>query len=89
MTSKAEALKRRVDKFPWGEVVKVHQIGDFDIIEYIVNSCFEDGGTIEFQTGEGSYPTLDLAIIGILCEKYAEPEAVTYITRILGIREST
>jgi hypothetical protein len=71
-------------RFPWGEVIKTHQIGEFTITEYKVNPVFKTEQEVEFSTGSASYDTLDQAIIGAICAKYDQPEAEYYIWKMLN-----
>lgn len=51
------------EKFPWGEVVKVHTVGPHTITEYIVGPNWEDAGEVQFHTPGGSHDTLDEALL--------------------------
>ena len=66
-------------EFVWGPVVKVHEVGEYQIIEYR-GQIFKNGsGTGKYEPekttfhvhGKGvSYRTLDEALIGAICLKH-------------------
>lgn len=67
------------DKFTWGPVVRIHEIGEFQIIEYhpqiFENNCgtgMYEKEKVSFHVhGESvSYEILDQAIVGAICRKY-------------------
>jgi len=89
-----------LNDFPWGKIVKVHSIGDIDIIEYIEGRRFNagrgkitEGGTTEFypyidgRDTNTSYLTLDRAIVGALGRKYdgANSQAADYFFKMVGM----
>ena len=91
---------KEIENFAWGKVVKVHSIGDIDIIEYF--DRMRKGSTItkeiDYNTKcfhpylkgkdtNNSYESLDQAIIGVLCTKYegANSRADGYIFSMLGM----
>ena len=69
--------------FPWGEVIKVHSIGEYTITEFKPDSVFNSANETEFSTGHAYYDTLDEAIIGAICSKYEEPAAEYWIWKML------
>lgn len=73
------------DKFPWGKVTKVHTIGTHHITEYVVGPLFENSGETQFSIEGESYDELDMAILGSLCRKAGESDALPYIVRMLGM----
>ena len=59
-------------KFPWGEVVKVHDIaGKYQITEYICGPAFEDAGRRQFHTLDCTFDTLEQALLQIVCNHYS------------------
>lgn len=70
-------------KFPWGTVIKVHTIGTHEITEYEEGPEWGNPGTIEFSINGESFESLDMAILGAICRKAGEPDALPYIARIL------
>jgi hypothetical protein len=66
-------------KFPWGKVVKVHEVGEYQIIEYHGQIMKNGTGTGKYEPekttfhvyGEShSYDSLDKALIGAICLKH-------------------
>lgn len=58
-------------KFPWGEVVKVHDIaGKYQVTEYICGPAFEDAGRRQFHTLNCTFDTLEQALLQIVCRHY-------------------
>ena len=59
------------NKFPWGEVAKVHDIaGKYRITEYICGPAFEDAGQRQFHTLDCTFDTLEQALLQIVCNHY-------------------
>lgn len=75
-----------MENFPWGKVLKVHQIGTHTVTEYVVGPQWVDAGKIEFHTCDCSTDSLDTAILQSICSKYKEPDAMMYITRLLNMK---
>ena len=82
-----------MSKFPWGKVIKVHQVGDLaPITEYIVGPGWEDSGKTNFSIctaslGTQYYDTFDDALIGALCDKYAGPDTAYYVCLLLEMKK--
>jgi hypothetical protein len=74
--------------FSWGKVIKVHVIGEYQIIEYEtkINKDINFHPYINFCDIGHSYYTLDEALIGVIAYKYdgANSQAFYYVTRMLG-----
>jgi hypothetical protein len=66
--------KEQIKEFPWGQVLQIHSIGDFDIVEYIST----DNGNVYYSVyvdgtdGIGYADTLDEAILTALGYKYLD-----------------
>ena len=77
------------EKFPWGEVVKLHKIDGLPtVVEYKVGAAFDNPGAIQFNVSykDGSswgYATLDEAILGALCEKHKGGSALWHAIEVL------
>lgn len=57
--------------FPWGQVVKIHNIGEYQIIEYINSGGeFSFHTYINYESTSRSYETLEKAITGVIVYKY-------------------
>lgn len=83
-------------KFTWGPVVKLHEIGEYQIIEYheqiFKNSCgtgkYEKEKTTFHVHGRShSFESLDMALIGAICLKHdgSNTRAPWYISKMLCI----
>lgn len=70
--------------FPWGQITKIHEIGDIRITEYVVGEDWEARGKTEFDVNEHSYDTLDQALLGALCNKYdTDSRLFSYVVKLL------
>ena len=60
--------------FSWGEIIDIHTIGEYQIIEYIPRNDEEHKvlfhAYIKFNDAHNSYETLEKAITGVIFEKY-------------------
>lgn len=91
-----------VEKYHWGEVIEVHSIGEYDIIEYYPkeykNSC--STGNIDYSHKQyhsyingkdtcHSYYTLEGAIIGVIAYKFdgLNSQAAGYFCKMIGIKQ--
>ena len=82
---KIEYLKK---SFPWGEIIKIHTVGEYQIIEYKEKG--EDGEIyfhvyIDFMDKNESYETLDKALTGVIIKKYEGPNSQlnSYLWRMM------
>ena len=85
------------DMFPWGRIVAVHTIGDYEIIEYLARKS--DGCTLTTEltdthmfhvNGQScDFPSLDYALIGAIAMKYNgnDTHATYYACKMLGLPE--
>lgn len=74
------------EDFPWGEVVKLHNIEGLPaIVEYKVGPEFENGGRVEFHVTDlnCSFDSLDEALLGALCYKHGSEEALPYVIKLV------
>lgn len=80
-------IKSGQEKFTWGEVIKIHEVGDYSIVEYR-----RDNGEICFHGYVGktdtnmSWNTLDQALAGCIAYKYEGPNhrAGNYFITMIG-----
>lgn len=89
-TTKVEQIKYLEQKFVWGNVLDVHEYGDFLIFEYKkrgTNNILYHIYYSYSDTNISAY-SLDQAIIEALAYKYEE-NASKYIYRILGMNKET
>lgn len=82
-----------INKFTWGKVLRVHEIGEYKIVEYdeYENTVTKElTGDIRFHAFLGERDlsrcshTLDEALIQAIASKYDEDRAVPYIMKMLG-----
>ena len=94
------SVKRLVRRFPWGPVVAVHEVAEYQIVEYhpqiFENSCgtgrYDYDSTMFHSYIDGvdtncSYKTFDSAIIGAVARKHdgLNSQAAAYFERMIGI----
>ena len=68
-------------EFHWGSVIKTHDIGEYQIIEYIGNKglvCFSP--YVNFKCCHTSYTSLDIALIGVITGNSLEVNDARYAT---------
>ena len=81
-TTDLEKLKTGV-KFTWGELIQIHHIGEYDIVEYynlkrdgvrVTNSIDYDSisfhGYLNGISTSHSYLSLDAALVGLVARKH-------------------
>ena len=84
--------------FTWGKLVKIHHIGDYDIVEYYprvngrTNTYEDDVMFHPFVNGRDTchtMPTLDAAIVEAIAYKAEGPnsQATFYFCRMVGINK--
>lgn len=75
--------------FPWGEVVEVHTIGPYEIVEYIVGPQWRDAGRTMFFTEYAIWPTLEGAMLNLVCQKYSpgDHHLPDYAAKLIGVPE--
>lgn len=68
-----------MNKFPWGKVVEVHKFKGHEIVEYYANlhvdgrqvrGEYENKTSFHTEFCSETFPTYDVAVIGILCKEY-------------------
>ncbi len=79
------------ETFHWGQVIKTHIIGEFQIIEYEAIFNGKNQGIrfhpyINFCDIGNSYYSLDEAIIGVIAYKYdgCNSQAASFFNRMIG-----
>ena len=87
---KVEYLKQ---EFPWGEIIKVYNIGEYVIFEYINGYDLErEGKTViafhaymNYRNLSYSYNSLDSCLIGTIARKYdgANSQAAKFFERMV------
>lgn len=73
--------------FIWGDVINIHCIGEYQIIEAEYNGNIEYHGYINYNDMHFSYKSLDEALIGIIGIKYdgRETTAPYYFAKMVGM----
>ena len=85
-----KSLDKLIEKFPWGDIIKIHMIGNYQIIEFIdYEKEISFKPYIDCKDCHCSYPSLDTALISALCNNTLEHDeaiyAVRHICKILEI----
>ena len=85
-----EKIKLITDEYSWGKVIKVHCIGEYQIVESIGK---RDGevhwhGYINYRDTNTSYSSLDSALIGCIGIKYegGNGKAAMYFCRMVDMK---
>lgn len=77
-TSKLDVIRHSPDLYTWGNIIKIHNIGDYSIVEY---EGEDDGGGLSFApytNGKDlkiSFATLEKALIYTIAYKHDEVSA--------------
>jgi len=95
-TTHDEKVKYLKQDFSWGEIIKVHSIGEYVIFEYIngydlknegiTNICFH--AYINYRNISVSYDSLDSCLVGTIAYKFdgANSQAAGYFEKMVGMR---
>jgi len=95
----AGRMPRLVRDFPWGPIERVHEIGEYQIVEYhpqVFKNCCGTGKHHDYtqfhpyrdgKSDGNSYCSLDDALIGVIARKYdgINSQAAAYFGRMIGI----
>jgi len=91
-----ERIEYMKQDFTWGEVIKVHTIGEYLIFEYINDYDLKNEGKkviafhayINYQNISRSYDSLDSCIIGTIAYKFdgANSQAAGYFEKMIGMK---
>jgi len=93
-------MKPNVKDFPWGKIVKIHEIGEYMILEYhpritvgcVVTNDLTDATEfhpyINGKDTNTSYKSLDHAMVGAIAIKHegGNTRADVYFCRMIGIK---
>lgn len=81
------------ETFVWGKILKVHTIGEYQIIEYInrLDNERKFAGYIDYDDVCRSYSSLDAALAGVIAIKYEglNGKADSYFMTILENTKNT
>jgi hypothetical protein len=95
-----QSLKIDLKDFPWGKVAHVHEVGEYQIVEYhprVAVGCTltkelhdhtEFHPYINGKNTSTSYRSLDAALVGVIAHKHdgANTRADVYFCRMVGIQ---
>lgn len=86
-TTHEEKIEYLKAAFVWGNVINVHCIGEYQIIEAEYNGEVEYYGYINYNDLHFTYKSLDAALIGIIGIKYdgRETTAPYYFAKMIGM----
>lgn len=86
-TTHEEKIEYLKTVFTWGNVINVHCIGEYQIIEAEYNGEIDYYGYIDYNDIHFSYKSLDEALIGIIGIKYdgGETKAPYYFAKMIGM----
>jgi hypothetical protein len=79
-----EKVKFIEESFSWGKVIKTHNIGEYQIIEYVDKEnqiLFHI--YINFKDNGCSYKSLDAALIGVITQNKIEVNAARHATNFI------
>ncbi len=95
-----DKLKELKEDFVWGPIVEVHEVGDYQIVEYNPQIFYRCSGTgkydfdrtlfhpyINYNDTGHSYKSLDQALIGTIALKHdgLNSQAAYYFYKMIGI----
>lgn len=74
-------------EYHWGEVIKIHCVGEYQIVEAIEDNKIHWHGYINYKDTNISYSSLDSALIGCIGYKYegGNGKAAMYFYRMVGV----
>lgn len=72
------------DEFPWGKIIKTHEIGPYKVVEYIVGPAWEDSGKTQYHAEDCCFETLEQALIMVICSANGSNDHYYSILKLLG-----
>ena len=89
-TTHEEKIEYLKAVFVWGDVINVHCIGEYQIIEAEYKGNVEYHGYINYNDIHFSYTSLDEALIGLIGIKYdgRETTAPYYFAKMVGMNRT-
>lgn len=74
-------------EYHWGEVVKIHCVGEYQIIEAIKDRKIHYHGYINYKDTNTSYYSLDSALVGCIGMKHegGNGKAAMYFCKMVGM----
>lgn len=81
---KLDLIKR---EYHWGEVVKIHCVGEYQIVEATKDQKIHYHGYINYKDTNTSYYSLDSALVGCIGRKYegGNGKAAMYFCKMIGV----
>lgn len=75
-------------EYPWGEVIKIHCIGEYQIVEARKDNETHWHGYIKYKDTNTAYSSLDEALVGCIGYKFegGNGKAAMYFTRMIGMK---
>jgi hypothetical protein len=75
------------DEFVWGNVVKNHAVGEYNIIEFVRDGEHLFHAYIGGKDTNHSFTSLDAALVGVIAYKYegGNHRADRYFTKMVGM----
>lgn len=74
-------------EYHWGEVVKIHCVGEYQIVEAIKDQKMHYHGYINYKDTNTSYYSLDSALVGCIGRKHegGNGKAAMYFCKMIGM----
>ena len=74
-------------EYHWGEVVKIHCVGDYQIVEAIKDNKTHPHGYINYKDTNTSYYSLDSALVSCIGRKHegGNGKAAMYFCKMIGM----
>lgn len=75
-------------EYHWGEVVRIHCIGEYQIVEAINDEGVHYHGYFNYRDTNTSYYSLDSALVGCIGRKYegGNGKAAMYFGKMIGMK---
>lgn len=85
-----EKLQFIAEEYTWGKVIKIHCIGEYQIVEAIKDNKSQWHGYINYLDTNVSYLSLDSALVGCIGIKYegGNGKAAMYFNKMVGMAYS-
>lgn len=82
-----EKLDLIEQEYHWGEVVKIHCVGEYQIVEAIKDQKMHYHGYINYKDTNTSYYSLDSALVGCIGRKHegGNGKAAMYFCKMIGM----
>ncbi len=83
-----EKLELIIKEYHWGKVIKIHCVGEYQIVEASENDEIHWHGYINYKDINTSYSSLDAALVGCIGYKYegGNGKAAFYFSKMVDIK---